>query len=553
MEKKTFLILLSIVVLVNSSGLFCDIFMEDSSLYAIISKSFAVSGNYMDIYVNGSDWLDKPHFPFWVCSLFIKIFGINSFAYKLPSLLFFLLGLTYTFKLAKELYNKEVAWLATLITGSALHIILSNNDVRAESILLGLIIPAMYYLYKLSLKFSIKNVILGSLFSAAAVMTKGVFILIILYSALFLNMLIRHQVKDLFRIRWIVLILLTFVFVTPELYAIYNQFDLHPEKVVFGTTNVSGIKFFFWDSQFGRFFNSGPIKGEGDHFFFIHTLLWAFAPWAILGFTALGITIRNLFYKEKNKEYLTFFGFIIMFTIFSLSGFQLPHYTNILFPLLSIMVATLVWRTKSGLVLKIIKYSINTYVVVFAIFILLLEYYFKTERLIFSIFIIITLGILFIYYNFRAERSVLKYIILGILSTLLVTLFLNVCFYPRLLKYQSGSQLATYTNEHYPGEKILVNYNDWILQYYTKNQLVDIRTIDGLKNEVRDKSTILIANEDFLGNIKSGNLSYNIIKVFEHFHITTLSLDFIQSESRAKAISNFYLLEIKSLSQNPVH
>jgi len=63
--------------------------MEDSALYAQISKSFVTTHNWWDIYVNGHDWLDKPHFPFWICALSMQIFGINAFAYKLPSLLFF--------------------------------------------------------------------------------------------------------------------------------------------------------------------------------------------------------------------------------------------------------------------------------------------------------------------------------------------------------------------------------------------------------------------------------------------------------------------------------
>lgn len=57
------------------------------------------------------------------------------------------------------------------------------------------------------------------------------------------------------------------IFISPELICLYIQFDSHPEKIVFGNTHVSGIRFFFWDSQFGRFFNTGPIKGKGDPFF----------------------------------------------------------------------------------------------------------------------------------------------------------------------------------------------------------------------------------------------------------------------------------------------
>ena len=380
MSKKIFLILLYLVILVSSTGLLCDVFLVDSALYASISKSFSASGNYMDIYVNGDDWLDKPHFPFWVSGLFIKIFGVNTFAYKLPSLLFFIVGLAYTYKLAKEMFNKEVAYLATLILGSSFHIILSNNDVRAESILLGLIMGAMYYLYKLTSDFSMKNLLLASIFSAGAIMTKGLFVLIIFYSAIFLSMVVQKEYKKILNIRWVLVLLLTFLFISPEIYALYHQFDLHPEKEVFGQNHVSGIKFFLWDSQFGRFFNTGPIKGSGDVFFFIHTLLWAFAPWALIGFFSFFKTSKKLWKKVHTQEYIIYFGFLVMFVVFSISRFQLPHYTNILFPFISIMIANLLVNSENNLVNKILKFSINLYSILFVATIVLLEYFFRTER-----------------------------------------------------------------------------------------------------------------------------------------------------------------------------
>ena len=236
MSRKIFVPLIILVGIVNLTGLFNDIFTADSSLYATISKSMSQSGDYLNIYVQGKDWLDKPHFPFWMCAISIKAFGANTFGYKFPSLLFFIAGLIYTYKLSKLLYDKETARLATLITGSAIHIIISNNDTRAEAILLCLVVAAVYHMYKLTLNFTIRDIIFTSLFSAAAIMTKGIFVLIIIYSAIFGNLIFRKEYKKLFNYKWIIVFVLTFIFILPELYALYIQFELHPEKVVFDKT-----------------------------------------------------------------------------------------------------------------------------------------------------------------------------------------------------------------------------------------------------------------------------------------------------------------------------
>src|SRR5262249_55111305 len=90
--------------------------------------------------------------------------------------------------------------------------------------------------------------------------------------------------------RWWGTALVILVGLTPELYCLYAQFDAHPDKLVFGQTGVSGLRFFFWDSQFGRFLNTGPIRGHGTPWFFLHTTLWAFWPWS--GVLALALVPR---------------------------------------------------------------------------------------------------------------------------------------------------------------------------------------------------------------------------------------------------------------------
>src|SRR5262245_4832215 len=71
-------------IMVNATGLLLPILEPDGALYALIAKNIAITGDYINLKVEGNDWLDKPHLPFWITAISFKLFGINSFAYKFP-------------------------------------------------------------------------------------------------------------------------------------------------------------------------------------------------------------------------------------------------------------------------------------------------------------------------------------------------------------------------------------------------------------------------------------------------------------------------------------
>src|SRR6201996_9604755 len=217
-------ILITAAVAVNFSGLFVTIMGPDAALYATIAKTMVLHHDYTNLIVNGTDWLDKPHFPFWVTALSFNIFGISTWAYKLPGILFLLMGAVYTYHLAKELYNKQIALWSVLILLTAQHIILSNNDVRAEPFLTGLIVAAVYHFYRAYGKKSLGHLLAGSIFTACAIMTKGMFAIIPIGGAIFGQFIITKQWKQLFAWRWLIAIILTLIFILPELYCLYQQF-----------------------------------------------------------------------------------------------------------------------------------------------------------------------------------------------------------------------------------------------------------------------------------------------------------------------------------------
>jgi len=131
------------------------------------------------------------------------------------------------------------------------------------------------------------------------------------------------------------------VFTAPELLALYLQFDAHPEKLVFGRTEVSGIKFFLWDSQFGRFFNTGPIKDAGGApYYFVAAFMWAFLPWVAVYGAAMISGIRNFSARgvaERSQFVYLCAAFFITFIMFSATKFQFDYYTVIIYPFAAIL------------------------------------------------------------------------------------------------------------------------------------------------------------------------------------------------------------------------
>ncbi len=532
-------------VLLNFSGLFVTILGLDGPLYACIAKTMVQRQDYVDLFSQGKDWLDKPHFPFWVTALSFQILGFQTWAYKLPAILFVLMGGGYTYLFCKNLYNKEVALWSVLIFLTAEHVIISNNDVRAEPYLTGLIIASVYHFYKTCAKNSIGHLALGCAFAACAVMTKGIFALIPIFGAFAGEFIFTKNWKQLFHWRWLLAVVLILLLITPELYCLYEQFDLHPEKIVFGQQHVSGIKFFFWDSQFGRFFNTGPIKGGGDKFFFFHTLLWAFIPWSIL----LYIAVVQFFRNKNKREWYCICGALLTFLVFSASKFQLPHYITIVFPFFAILTAQYLIGIKIAKGLHLIRITQGVVLSLLVLIILALQYFYRVENITF--FTVLPLAItaaLFIFISVK-EAFGRKYKLLfqSVLVSIFINLYLNLNFYPSLLKYQSGSEAAFYIDKNsmrdLPVAQLKQEEYSHSLEFYLNRPLFLVNE-DG-KGNLPQKPFLLYASEEAVKRLKQKGWKINLIKTFDDYLVTRLKGKFLNRKTRKEAISQAQLVLLK--------
>lgn len=505
LTNKQFRFFIFFVICINAIGLFSPVLgSNDSNFYAVVAKHIILNHDWVNLTFNNQDWLDKPHLPFWIVAISYKVFGINPFAYIFPGFVFNIIGGYYTYLLARHLFgSKEVGLISALIYFSSVHLMLSSIDVRQEAYLLGEIIPACYYWYRYNEATHIhkKYLIYGAIFTAMAVMTKGIFVLFTIFSGLIAVWLINNNLRNFISRKWLLAVGLSFILIMPELLVLYLQFDAHPEKIVFGQHNVSGILWFFWGSQFGRFFDIGAItSGKSGHFahyfFFIHTFLWSFLPWSLVALFAIWSHLKparrtkdvpeNINNKRNRTNYIYLLAsFLPTFILFSLTNFQLDHYTNILIPFAAILCADFLFNriaklTKHPLVTLqiIVAYALCLLVLVLALFILSGKSFILL--LVSSIIVIILFVILV--HNYPLTKAIL-YPILSICLIFELVATINAQLYS---KYDIGYQIANYIPiASYSIPLVDYNVNSSSLEFFTHNPYLRIDSIDKLLNQSR--------------------------------------------------------------------
>jgi 4-amino-4-deoxy-L-arabinose transferase-like glycosyltransferase len=542
--KPLYLLLFILALLVNFAGINLDFFTDDPGLYAAISKNMLYRKEWLELFTYNQDWLDKPHFPFWAVMVSFKVFGVSVWAYRLPALLFFLLSLLYTWLFTKKHYGNDIAWMAVLVLVTAQHLVMSNTDVRAEPYLMALVIGSIYYISRLEERFTFADLLLAAILTACAIMTKGIFVIVAIYGALFGQLLFKGKIRQVFQWKWIFLLILTGIFILPELYALYIQFDLHPEKTIFHRHNVSGIKWFLWDSQFGRFVNNGPItRQSGSIFFYVHTLLWAFAPWCLIFYYAIYRNIKEMLLGRPFKEYYALSGGILLLLLFSLSRFQLPFYTNTIFPLFAVVTAPYCYNQLGKFGTGLRSISLSVYAILLLIAVATIYYVSDAGH---NLYLYIDFGV-FIVIAFYIKNKVkvlhIRIFLFACVASLFVNFYLNTVLYKLIINYRGQINAATYVNQStfdkYDIYSLRTENN--IFQFYADRQIAYI-PLDSFKNFKSLKPSVFYVNKRSVDSLNILHADFKVIKAFQNYPQENILPTFINKATRNKTLDSVYLI-----------
>lgn len=220
-----------ILAILHFSGARVDMMDIDATQYAEISREMMLSGDYLHLYDRGIDYLDKPPMLFWVSSLSMKVFGVNNFGYKFPSILFALWALYAVYRLGRLLYDDATGRMAALILGTCQGMFLMTNDVRTDTILMSCVITSLWMIKECEVKRRWYFVLGGTAAIAAGMMTKGPIALMVPIFCFGSDWLLKRDWKKIFSPYHIVDAILIAIFLLPMSIGLYQQFDMHPEKI----------------------------------------------------------------------------------------------------------------------------------------------------------------------------------------------------------------------------------------------------------------------------------------------------------------------------------
>jgi 4-amino-4-deoxy-L-arabinose transferase-like glycosyltransferase len=531
--------------------MFATLFENDSAQFAVMAMRMVQENDFLSLFKGPEEYLDKPHLHYWLAAIAFKIFGLHDWAYRIPALLATLMGAYSCYGLGKLLYDGDTGKLAALIFLTSQTIILSVIDVRTDAVLTGFAILAIWQLAAYIETKYLKHIALGAFAAGMAFSTKGQIALLVVGFPMICHLYFTRKWQRLFDWRVLVGVMIFVVSIAPMLYAYYHQFDLHPEKIIRGRGERSGLFFIFWEQSFERMSGEGIGKNSSDYFFFFHTFLWVFLPWTVLGlaayFTRAKQLIRLRFQYRPGNELLTVGGITLIYVIISFAQFKLPHYLNIVMPLFSVLTASYLIglnHTSQSKTIKLmlgIQYFILSVVFIAVSFIVF--FVFKLERPIDYVWMFI-LGSLAIYYCLKREAYFPRIITVAAISAIALNAVLNAHFYPALLKYQAGSEMAKrIAKEEIPVDRIykLSERYTWSMDFYNQKPVIisSIEEIKDLKN-----IWVYLTNDEL---IELRKLGFDWDRQFteEDFRITRLQAKFLDPSTRKRVLEKMHLIHIQ--------
>ena len=256
----------------------------DEGRYAEIPREMLERGDFITPTLNYVKYFEKPPLLYWLNAASLKLFGLNEFAARLPSAMSGLATVLVTYIIALRLFDRRTAIFAALFLATAAGFVLQSRIILTDMLLTFCLTSAMGAFIIAAVREEWRRGgettwHLFYLFSALAVLTKGLIGIVFPAGIIFFYMLITGEWRVLKRMRLVTGIIL-FLAVTAPWFAVVSL------------RNPEFAHFFFIHEHFERF--TSTVHGRYQPFwFFVPVLAGTMLPWSFFIPGALGRAWRD--------------------------------------------------------------------------------------------------------------------------------------------------------------------------------------------------------------------------------------------------------------------
>jgi hypothetical protein len=522
----------------------------DAAQYASMSREMASTGNYLQLYDLGKDYLDKPPLLFWLSSISIQLFGVHDWAYRLPSILCLGLALWSVYRFTLLYYNELTAQFSVLVLASSQAFILMAHDVRCDTMLMGLVMFSIWQLAAWYQSNAWKHFVMAFIGIGLGMLTKGPIAIVVPGVSFAIHFLLQRNWKQFFRWEYIIGVLIVGILLIPMSIGLYTQFDLQPGKIIHGVPIKSGLRFYFWTQSFGRYTGEN-VFNEMNHFtFLLENMLWSFLPWIFIFLITLVLSIKDLikskFKLQIHQEFITAGGFIATYCMLARSQAQLPHYIFVVLPFAAVVTAKGLHQIYfSEGFLKIKKVALYFHGFIFTLLWAaanMIVLFVFTDMPVYVKIVAIMGSAYYLYLLLLYKGQAPKFISLALYTILGVNFILNTSFYPRLLKYELGVSAAAFINHNRLPKKDVYLYDideSRALHFYGNHSFERI-----FDSSLLTPGQILITKASSFPKLQQQFPGSSILHKNAYFGVSMLTLPFLNPATRDKEVTPYIIVTL---------
>jgi 4-amino-4-deoxy-L-arabinose transferase-like glycosyltransferase len=330
----------SILVLIFLSYLFfmlgngvLSLSNPDEVFYAQTAKEMIKYRSWLTPYLFGQPQFEKPIFLFWLLRIGFILFGISSFAARFFPALFATMGVLSIYFLGLLGFKDEKkAFISSLILMSCGFYVGLARTLFTDMIFSVFILMSLtsFFWGYLARQNKIYGIMLFSIFSGLAVLTKGPLGFLIPFLTIALFLLIKNEIKFILD-RYSLWGILIFALVSMPWYI----FMIH--RYGHNFTHE-----FFYNDHFRRIIEA-EHAGNDRWYFYPLSIIGCFFPWSLFLLASLIFLPSRLIKKADSFHVFLTCWIIVVFFIFQFAHSKLTSYIFPLFPTLAVITAGFIY------------------------------------------------------------------------------------------------------------------------------------------------------------------------------------------------------------------